>query len=122
MDHPDQGRPVLSRDAYVDMIGRDIYNNGSETDIASQFKAIQDSYPNKMVTLSEFGNVATFSRQWEAGCTWSFFMPWYDYNRTLEPGSAAFEGEDHEFAPASWWKNAAAHEAVLWREDLPDLK
>jgi mannan endo-1,4-beta-mannosidase len=49
-------------------------------------------------------------------------MPWYDYNRTLDPGSVTFENEDHEFAPAAWWQNAAAHEAVLWREDMPDLK
>ena len=109
-------------DAYVDMVGRDIYNNGSETDMAAQFTAIQESYPNKMVTLSEFGNVATFSKQWNAGAHWSFFMPWYDYSRTLNPGSATFEGEDHEYAPAAWWKNAAVHEAVLWREDMPNLK
>jgi mannan endo-1,4-beta-mannosidase len=114
--------PFYPGDAYVDMVGRDIYNNGSETDMADQFAAIQASYPNKMVTLSEFGNVATFSKQWNAGAHWSFFMPWYDYNRTLDPGSVTFENEDHEFAPAAWWQNAAAHEAVLWREDMPDLK
>ena len=114
--------PFYPGDAYVDMVGRDIYNNDSETDIAAQFAAIQESYPNKMVTLSEFGNVATFSKQWDAGAKWSYFMPWYDYNRTLDVGSANFEVDDHEYASAAWWQNAAANEAVLWLNDMPDLK
>lgn len=114
--------PFYPGDAYVDMIGRDIYHNDSETDIAEQFAAIQKIYPNKMITLSEFGDVVAFSKQWNAGAGWSFFMPWYDYDRTLEVGSVEFDGEDHLHAPAAWWKNAAAHEAVLWRDDMPDLK
>ena len=109
-------------DAYVDIVGRDIYNNGSAGDIAIQFASIQESYPNKMVTLSEFGNVAAFSKQWEAGATWSYFMPWYDYDRTLNPGSEAFSGSSHEHADAAWWQDAATHSDVLWRKDMPNWK
>ena len=109
-------------DAYVDIVGRDIYNNGSGSDIAAQFASIQTEYPNKMVTLSEFGSSASFSKQWEAGASWSYFMPWYDYDRTLNPGSEAFAGSSHEHADVAWWQDAAAHADVLWREDLPSLK
>ena len=109
-------------DAYVDIVGRDIYNNGSGSDIAAQFASIQAEYPNKMVTLSEFGSSASFSKQWEAGASWSYFMPWYDYDRTLNPGSEAFTGSRHEHADVAWWQDAAAHADVLWREDLPSLK
>lgn len=109
-------------DAYVDIVGRDIYNNGSGSDIAAQFASIQAEYPNKMVTLSEFGSSASFSKQWEAGASWSYFMPWYDYDRTLNPGSEAFTGSSHEHADVAWWQDAAAHADVLWREDLPSLK
>lgn len=109
-------------DAYVDIVGRDIYNNGSGSDIAAQFASIQAEYPNKMVTLSEFGSSASFSKQWEAGASWSYFMPWYDYDRTLNPGSEAFAGSSHEHADVAWWQDAAAHADVLWREDLPSLK
>lgn len=109
-------------DAYVDIVGRDIYNNGSGSDIAAQFASIQAKYPNKMVTLSEFGSSASFSKQWEAGASWSYFMPWYDYDRTLNPGSEAFAGSSHEHADVAWWQDAAAHADVLWREDLPSLK
>ena len=109
-------------DAYVDIVGRDIYNNGSGSDIAAQFASIQAEYPNKMVTLSEFGSSASFSKQWEAGAYWSYFMPWYDYDRTLNPGSEAFSGSSHKHADVAWWQDAAAHADVLWREDLPSLK
>lgn len=67
MDNPDKGRSLLSRDEYVDIVGRDIYNVGSAESIAIQFEEIQTTYPTKMVTLSENGNVADVSAQWNSG-------------------------------------------------------
>jgi len=109
-------------DEYVDIIGRDIYNNNDAADIASQFEAIQDAYPTKMVTLSEMGSVAKISDQWNSGALWSWFMPWYDYERTNNPDDADFIETDHTHAAISWWEDAVSHEAVITRDEMPDLK
>ena len=109
-------------DEYVDIIGRDIYNNTVASSLAAEFVAIQDAYPTKIVTLSECGNVANISAQWSAGAAWSFFMPWYDSLRTLTPGSVTFAGTDHEHATASWWMDAMGRDYVLTRDQMPSLK
>jgi mannan endo-1,4-beta-mannosidase len=109
-------------DEFVDIIGRDIYNNTVAASLAAEFVAVQEAYPTKIVTLSECGNVANISAQWSAGATWSFFMPWYDYQRTLTPGSLTFAGTDHEHANASWWMDAMGRDYVLTRDQMPSLK
>lgn len=109
-------------DAYVDIVGRDIYNNSTLTNLAAQFTSIQDAYPTKMVTLSECGNVAKISAQWAAGAEWSFFMPWYDYKRTLNPGTADFELTTHEHADKAWWVDAFAMDNVITLDEMPSLK
>ncbi|PZX16833.1 mannan endo-1,4-beta-mannosidase [Breznakibacter xylanolyticus] len=109
-------------DAYVDIVGRDIYNNSTLTNLAAQFTSIQDAYPTKMVTLSECGNVAKMSAQWAAGAEWSFFMPWYDYKRTLNPGTADFELTTHEHADKAWWVDAFAMDNVITLDEMPSLK
>jgi mannan endo-1,4-beta-mannosidase len=109
-------------DEYVDIVGRDIYNNNDAADIASQFEAIQDAYPTKMVTLSEMGSVAKISDQWNNGALWSWFMPWYDYERTNNPGDTDFSETNHTHAAISWWEDAVSHEAVITRDEMPDLK
>ncbi|MBN2743508.1 MAG: Ig-like domain-containing protein [Marinilabiliaceae bacterium] len=109
-------------DAYVDIVGRDIYNNSTLTNLAAQFTSIQDAYPTKMVTLSECGNVAKMSAQWAAGAEWSFFMPWYDYKRTLNPGTADFALTTHEHADKAWWVDAFAMDNVITLDEMPSLK
>ncbi|MFT3740947.1 MAG: glycosyl hydrolase [Breznakibacter sp.] len=109
-------------DDYVDIVGRDIYNNSIVSNLADQFTGIQDVYPTKMVTLSECGNVAMISAQWAAGAEWSFFMPWYDYNRTVNPGTPAFELTTHEYADKAWWVDAFAMDKVITLDEMPGLK
>lgn len=109
-------------DDYVDMVGRDLYNQQAATTIKSEFTTLQQRYPGKPVALSECGSVATISVQWNAGAKWLWFMPWYDYNRTLNPGSEAFLLKTHEHAPIDWWEDAVAQPFVLTRDELPDLK
>lgn len=109
-------------DEYVDIIGRDIYNKTGANDVADQFNQIQDAYPGKIITLSEFGNVASFQSQWSAGAKWSYFMPWYDYDRTINPNSLEFDSPDHQHASAQWWIDAFANEAVISLDEMPDLK
>lgn len=109
-------------DNYVDIVGRDIYGNSDASDIANQFKAIQAAYPKKMVALSEMGGLPTISQQLGSGAAWSYFMPWYDYDRTVNPGSSAYESTSHGNADIAWWKDAFANQAVISRDEIPNLK
>jgi mannan endo-1,4-beta-mannosidase len=109
-------------DDYVDIIGRDIYNNSDISDIAGEFKAIQQTYPAKMVTLSECGSVANISGQWGSNAKWSYFMPWYDYIRTGDTSSTEFASTEHDFANADWWKDAMNQSYVITRDKMPSLK
>ncbi|MEL5892424.1 glycosyl hydrolase [Bacteroides sp. GD17] len=101
-------------DDYVDIVGRDIYNQKSGTDNAAQYSAVAKSYSKKLVALSECGNVAPVSSQWSAGARWSFFMPWYQYNATSLDG--------HGHADTAWWKDAMAQDFVITRDQLPSMK
>jgi mannan endo-1,4-beta-mannosidase len=109
-------------DEYVDIIGRDIYNNTTATGMYNEYKTLQSLYPNKIIALSEFGNVAGVTEQLDAGATWSWFMSWYDYERTNTPSSVAFKSESHQYAPAIYWRNAFANPKVISRDQMPNLK
>jgi mannan endo-1,4-beta-mannosidase len=109
-------------DDYVDIISCDIYNVTSGGSIAGQFNAMQGIYPNKMVTLSECGNVANISQQWDAGATWSYYMPWYDFDRTKDMNSTGFNSTQHSSANADWWKAAFNQSYVISRDQMPSLK
>ena len=82
------------------------------------FKFLQTQKPEKLAALTECGNVATISSQWNAGAKWLFFMPWYDYGRTSDPQSAAFNEQSHSNASISWWKDAFNSDYVLSRDDV----
>ena len=80
----------------------------------ADFMKLQATYPNKMITLSECGNVGLISEQWTNGARWSWFMPWYQYNATTLDG--------HEHANTAWWQDAMAHPNVITRDQMPSLK
>lgn len=109
-------------DDYVDIIGRDLYNKSDVSWIGTHFGSIQTNYPDKIVSLSECGSVVNMSGQWTAGAKWSFFMPWYDYNRTVNPSSTEFNSNEHQHANAAWWTTTFNSPAVLTRDQMPDLK
>lgn len=108
-------------DSYVDMVGRDIYNTTDVSDIIEQYNSIQETYPSKIITLSECGTVAPLSSQWAAGAKWSYFMPWYDYERTNDITDEDFNGTEHQYANAEWWIDAMNHEAVITLDEMPNL-
>ncbi len=114
--------PFYPGDEYVDIVGRDIYSNDDALDIASQFNSIQERFPNKIVTLSELGSVAKMSEQWSAGAKWSYFMSWYDYERTNTINNTSFTSTDHMHANAAWWIDAFSIDYVVTRDQMPDLK
>ncbi len=101
-------------DAYVDIIGRDIYNQKAGPDNAVQYKTIDEVYSKRLVVLSECGSVATISSQWESGARWAYFMPWYQYNATTLAG--------HEHADDKWWTDAMTQDYVVTRDQLPSMK
>ena len=106
-------------DEYVDIVGFDIYNVWSAQSIYTDyFHLLEQQCPGKLVGLTEFGNVAQLSQQWQAGAKWLFFMPWYDYGRTNNPNAAAFNQQDHSSANITWWKNAWAQDYVLSRDQV----
>jgi mannan endo-1,4-beta-mannosidase len=109
-------------DEYVDIIGRDIYNQTTGSGMYGEFDTLKKRYPHKIITLSEFGNVAGVAEQLNAGATWSWFMSWYDYERTNNPSGSAFNSETHQHANAAYWRSAWANDKVITRDQMPDLK
>ena len=109
-------------DAYVDIIGRDIYNNNNSDQIASEFKEICNDYSSKLVALSECGTVSNLKSQISSGAMWSWAMPWYDYNTTNQINSNNFHGEAHEHADITWWKESFSSNKVLDLSQVPSLK
>ncbi|MCQ2335059.1 MAG: glycoside hydrolase family 26 protein [Paludibacteraceae bacterium] len=100
-------------DEYVDIIGQDIYNKSASSN-AEDFTRLQATYPHKLVTLSECGNVGKISEQWAAGAYWSYFMPWYQYDAKTLDG--------HQHANTAWWQDAMQCPVVISRDQMPSLK
>lgn len=100
-------------DEYVDIIGRDEYNKTVDQSVA-EFEFISSTFPNKIITLSECGNVGKVSEMWQKGARWSYIMPWYQYNATSLDG--------HEHADSKWWNDAMNCSYVVTRDDLTTSK
>lgn len=113
-DTSDLDTPFYPGDEYVDIIGKDVYNQSSASAISENFKLMTELYPTKMVTLSEHGNVPSIGKQWNAGANWLWFMPWYDYNNDLS------ENYPHQHASIAWWKESFADDAVISLDELPE--
>ena len=109
-------------DEYVDIVGIDVYNTTEASACYDWFEMMSRLWPNKMVTMSECGNVAPIGEQWDAGAHWSWFVTWYDYDRTVDITAPAFQEDDHTSANADWWRAAVEDERVITRDEVPSLK
>lgn len=109
-------------DEYVDVVGIDVYNATEASACYDWYEMMSRLWPNKIVTMSECGNDAPIGEQWDAGAHWSWFITWYDYDRTNDISSPAFTSDDHTSANAAWWRAAFENEHVLSRDELPSLK
>lgn len=102
-------------DAYVDIIGRDIYNDYDTKNLFNnEYWVIRKQYQNKIVALSECGSVSNISEQWNGLSKWSWFMPWYGKNDS---------GENH--GSDDFWKEALDNkdfDKIITRDKVPDLK
>lgn len=98
-------------DAYVDIVGRDLYNQDS-AGCTTEFNTVAATYGNKLIALSECGTVGTISEQWTSGAKWLWFMPWYDGQN--EDGSPIVHADE------AWWKDAMSQSFVLDREAVKE--
>ena len=109
-------------DEYVDIVGIDIYNNSSTSNIRTKcFNMLKQNSPDKLIALTECGSLAKIGAQWRGGSKWLYFAPWYDYERTNKPDSEAFQSTDHTHCNAAWWQDAFSNDYVLTREDFNDI-
>lgn len=99
-------------DAYVDIVGRDIYKQGDHSSHLSEFNALNSLYgTKKMITLSECGSIPDVDNLVTDGAAWSWFMPWYgDYTRKDIHNSLDL------------WKKLFASSYVLTLDEMPSLK
>lgn len=101
-------------DEYVDVIGRDNYK-ALQYPLMKEYNTLAARYPDKIIALAECGNgdevnMALWSKIWERGSRWCWFMPWYDYHYN------AGQSDTHKFAGKDWWLDAFGTGLVLDRE------
>lgn len=99
-------------DAYVDIVGRDIYKQGDHSSQLSEFNALNTLYgTKKMITLSECGSIPDADNLVADGAAWSWFMPWYGYfTRNSTHNSLDL------------WKKMFASDYVITLDEMPSLK
>lgn len=100
-------------DAYVDILGMDIYQN--KGDVSSQLlnfeKVKQDFNGKKFITLSENGVIPDPDYLVADQAGWSWFMPWYGEYVT-----------DGLWNPLTHWQKIMNHAYVVTLDEMPDLK
>ncbi len=99
-------------DAYVDIVGRDIYKDGDHGSQSIEFNNMNARYQGKkMITLSETGSFPDVDNLVADQAGWSWYMPWYgDYT------------ESSTYNSLDLWKKMFASPYVLTLDEMPDLK
>jgi len=92
--------PFYPGDEYVDIVGRDSYDNQNPASLFAEFSVMEQNFPQKMLALSECGNVAPISAQLNVGAKWLWYMLWYDHR------------------DVNFWNDAWADERVLSRDEI----
>jgi mannan endo-1,4-beta-mannosidase len=99
-------------DAYVDIIGRDLYRDGDHGSQTLEFSFLSSRYNGrKMVALSETGSFPDVDNLVQDGAAWSWYMPWY----------GAFT-RDSRYNTLDLWKKMFAHSYVITLDEMPALK
>ncbi|MHA6247458.1 glycosyl hydrolase [Pontibacter sp. CAU 1760] len=98
-------------DAYVDIVGRDIYKDGDHGSQTLEFGDMNSRYGGKkMLALSEVGSFPDVDNLVRDGAAWSWYMPWYgNYTRSSQYNSLDL------------WKKMFAHDYVLTLDEMPVL-
>jgi mannan endo-1,4-beta-mannosidase len=99
-------------DAYVDIVGRDLYREGNHSSHVLEWSNMNELYgKNKLVTLSECGSFPDPDNLLKDGAAWSWFMPWY--------GSFV---KDPKYNSLALWQKTMNHEYVITLDEMPNLK
>ncbi|GAA4438693.1 glycosyl hydrolase [Pontibacter saemangeumensis] len=99
-------------DAYVDIVGRDIYKDGDHGSQTLEFSDMNNRYGGKkMLTLSETGSFPDVENLVKDGAAWSWYMPWYGaYTR------------DSRYNSLALWRKMFAHDYVITLDEMPELR
>ena len=99
-------------DAYVDIVGRDLYKQSDHGSQIGEWTAMNTLYgAKKMVTLSEVGSIPDVDNLVRDKAAWSWFMPWYgDFTRNATHNSLDL------------WKKMYASSYVITLDEMPSLK
>ncbi len=97
-------------DAYVDIIGVDVYNRGSNTSASDYYKKIVELMgTNKMITLSETDYIPDITNMQNDGAMWSYWMPWDQSWSSM-----------YQKTSADVWKTNMASENVITLDEMAD--
>ena len=106
-------------DDVVDIVGVDIYENNTDAK-TRQFQALVDvTKGNKLVSVSECGNIPDPDKCFAQGNAWSWFMVWCTYD---ENNNLALSNKDWNLNTKTWWSTVMGSKNVINREDMPNLK
>ena len=94
-------------DDCVDIVGCDIYADDTNAKHAWWQFLVDVTKGEKLVTVSECGNIPSPDKCFEAGDAWSWFLVWSD---------------DYALNTDEYWKSVTGSAKVLNRENLPSLK
>lgn len=108
-------------DEYVDIVAYDFYNQDLSS-MRKWYDFFHENFPGKLYAISECGNIPKVSEFWADGQYWSFLIPWYDYDRTSQPSSEAYNSTDHSNANIEYWNDALGLDCVITRDELPSFK
>lgn len=99
-------------DAYVDIVGRDLYKDGVHTSHVLEWSNMNDLYgKKKLITMSECGSFPDPDNLVADGAAWSWFMPWY----------GGFV-RDAKYNTLDLWRKTMNHEYVITLDEMPDLR
>ena len=107
-------------DDYVDVIGSDSYGVKLK-DLKAYYKEFQTNFPGKLYAITEWSSLPSVKEQWEAGCYWSFFIPWYDYDRTSNSSSEKYNSTEHVNCNIEAWKAAFECDFIVSRDEMTDI-
>ena len=97
---------------YVDIVGRDIYEEGDHSSQILEFNQLNDMFDGKkIVALTECGSIPDPENLINDEAAWSYFMPWWgDFVR------------DSNYNSVDFWNELFGHEYVLTLDEMPDLR
>ena len=119
----EKARAWYPGDDYVDIVGADLYES-QWTSQSAAFRFVNNSVKgNKIVALSEFGNLLDFPLSYSEDAPWAYMMNWCNFIDG-KPVLYALnkDGTYNWNNTAADWRKVLSESIMLNRGDLPSLK